>query len=312
MKTKEYVHSLFRDYEETPELKDFMEELQSNLDDRIASLVKKGLPENEAFAKATAELGDIGALADEMSLKRRQEVYQDAYMGIRRYMKAPRVIAYVAFGALLAFGVITAALAYLATHQKNQRAAGFDTEALVPLFGTLMLFLTLGIAGFVFLGLTQETSAVYPMKRKRALWYTLAAVLITFSLTMMPLAYFATGVDPSLSLISALGLLIPFGLPSAGLLTFLILTEKSRLKPWLKDRVMKNLKTEYEMMPGPAVTRFGLFSGAIWTGAAACFLLFGFLAGFRYSWTAFVFAVALQMAVHGMLYKAGEKHGPAA
>jgi hypothetical protein len=38
MNTKEYVQSLFSDYEETEGLKDFMEELQSNLDARIASL----------------------------------------------------------------------------------------------------------------------------------------------------------------------------------------------------------------------------------------------------------------------------------
>jgi hypothetical protein len=310
MKTHDYVQSLFKDYEETPELKDFIEELQSNLEDRIASLVKKGLSEDEAFAKATAELGDIGALADQMSLKRRQEVYQDAYLGIRRYMNVPRVIAYVVFGATLAFGFITAALGYFSTRGEN--AAGltqtgrFDPESLVALFGVLMPFTTLGIAGFVFLGLTQETSALYPMKKKRALWYTLAALLITFCLTMMPLSWFATLEDiPS---VSALGILIPFGLPGAGLLAFLVLTERSRLKPWMKDRAMEALEKEREMMFGPTVTRFGLFSGAIWIGAVACFLLFGFLAGFKYSWTAFVFAVALQMALHGMVYKSVGKH----
>jgi hypothetical protein len=308
VKTNDYVQSLFKDYEETPELKDFMEELQSNLDDRIANLIKKNLPENEAFAKATAELGDIGVLADQMSLKRRQEVYQDAYMGIRRYMKAPRVIAYVVFGVVLAFGAIAAALAYVATGREGQtlrQAVGFNVEALVPLFGTLMPFIILGIAGFVFLGLTQESSAVYPMKKKRALWYTLAAVLITFCLTTMPLVYFATGSDSPASLISVLGLLIPFGLPGAGLLAFLILTEKSRLKPWVRNQLTKNLKEEYEMISGPAMTRFGLFSGALWIGAAACFLLFGFLAGFRYSWISFVFAVAVQLVVQGILYRPG-------
>ncbi|MDR2143393.1 MAG: permease prefix domain 1-containing protein [Treponema sp.] len=234
MNTTDYVKSLFGDYEETTKLKEFMEELQSNLDDRIASLVKKGLTENEAFTKATAELGDISALAYEMSLKRRQEVYQDAYMGIRRYIKAPRAAAYVLFGTVLAFGCIVAALAYFSTRGENflPQAAGFG--GLVSMFGTLMPFTTCGIAGFVFLGLTQETSSVYPMRKKRALWYTLAAVLITFSLTMMPLSYFATMGD--IPQVSAIGLLIPFGIPGAGLLAFLALTEKSRLKPWMKDK----------------------------------------------------------------------------
>ncbi|MDR3172063.1 MAG: hypothetical protein LBU17_10625 [Treponema sp.] len=39
MNTKDYVKSLFKDYEETEALRDFMEELQTNLDDRIASMV---------------------------------------------------------------------------------------------------------------------------------------------------------------------------------------------------------------------------------------------------------------------------------
>jgi hypothetical protein len=311
MKTNDYVQSLFKDYEETPELKDFMEEIQSNLEDRIASLVKKGLSENEAFTKAAAELGDIGVLAGQMSLKRRQEVYQDAYLGIRRYMKAPRVVAYVFFGAVLAFGFATAALAYFSTNGGIATVLPQpdhpDSAGLVPLFGVLMPFTTLGIAGFVFLGLTQESSALYPMGKKRALWYSLAAALITFTLTMMPLTYFVTPKD--ISPLGAISMLIPFGLPGAGLFAFLVLTERSRFKPWMKDRVMETLEKEREMMSGPAVTRFGLFSGAIWIGAIACFLLFGFLAGFRYSWTAFVFAVALQLAVHGLLYKAGEKHG---
>jgi hypothetical protein len=304
MTTKDFVQSLFKDYEESTKLKDFMEELQSNLDDRIASLVKKGLPENEAFAKTTAELGDITVLADEMSLKRRQEVYRDAYMGIRRYMKAPRVTAYIFFGAVLAFGLITAALVYFSTRGEGvpSQTAGF--EALVPLFGTLMPFVTCGIAGLVFLGLTQETSAAYPMKKKRALWYTLAAVLITFSLTMMPLTYFAT--IEGIPQVGAIGLLIPFGLPGAGLLAFLALTEKNRLKPWMRDRVMENWKKEYEQArTGPAAARFALFSGAIWIGAAGCFLLFGFLAGFKYSWIVFIFAVALQLAVQGIFHKPG-------
>ncbi|MDR2313226.1 MAG: permease prefix domain 1-containing protein [Spirochaetaceae bacterium] len=303
MDTQTYVKSLFADYEETPELKDFMEELKSNLEDRIASLIHKGLSENEAFAKASGELGDISVLADELSLKRRQEIYQDAYMGIRRYMKIPRIAAYLCFGILLAFGFIAAVLAYFSIYQEGEIVP--VRKALVPMFGTLMIFTTLGIGGFVFLGLTQESSAMHPMKKKRALGYTLAAGLISFSLTMAPLSYFAAGHSP-VNVISALGLLIPFGLPGAALLAFLVLTEKSRFKPWMRERIARNRETEeYERISGPAAARRRLFSGAIWTGAAACFLLFGFLGGFTYSWTAFIFALALQLALQGMLHKPG-------
>jgi hypothetical protein len=84
MSTKDYIGSLFRDYEETEGLKDFMEELQSNLDERIASLVRKGQSEKEAFEKACVELGDISTLAKELSLKKRREVFEEAYMDIKK------------------------------------------------------------------------------------------------------------------------------------------------------------------------------------------------------------------------------------
>jgi hypothetical protein len=118
---------------------------------------------------------------------------------------------------------------------------------------------------------------------------------------MMPLSYFAVDHSP-LNLISALGLLIPFGLPGAALLAFLVLTEKSRFKPWMRERIAQSIETGYERISGPSAVRWGLFSGAVWIGATACFLLFGFLGGFTYSWTAFLFALALQMVLQGLLH----------
>ena len=114
MKTKEYIQSLFSDYEETDGIKDFMEELQSNMDARISSLARKGLPEQEAFNRACAELGDISVLADEFSLKKRREVFEEAYMDIRKYMSAKRVVAYISFGVLAIFGIIVAFISYYA------------------------------------------------------------------------------------------------------------------------------------------------------------------------------------------------------
>jgi hypothetical protein len=61
---KELVDSLFEGYEQTAELADFKEELLSNLNDKLESLVKKGMDSETAFAKVSAELGDISALAD--------------------------------------------------------------------------------------------------------------------------------------------------------------------------------------------------------------------------------------------------------
>jgi hypothetical protein len=87
MGTQKYVDGLFSGYEQTPTLCDFKEELRSNLNDRIANLIKKGMSEQMAFDKATTELGDISALADEISLKKKKEVFSEMYMKTKNYMK---------------------------------------------------------------------------------------------------------------------------------------------------------------------------------------------------------------------------------
>jgi len=74
MNTREYIDSLFSDYQKTSALEDFKEELKSFLDERIRTLVKGGMDEKDAFEKATSELGDISAVADEISRKKKQEL----------------------------------------------------------------------------------------------------------------------------------------------------------------------------------------------------------------------------------------------
>lgn len=311
MNTKEYVQSLFRDYEETEGLRDFMEELQSNLDARIASLVQKG--EQNAFERACAELGDISALADELSLKKRREVFEEVYMDIRKYMSTKRVAAYVSFGIIALFGIIAAFICYYAPGQHIHSGLdrfiewGFDYEvSMVTFIGALAPFLAASIAGFTFLGLTQETRSHFPMSGKRAAWYTAAAALIAFGVFAIPITYFSFRYwERSYAAMITIAVLIPFLLPGGGLLCFLALTEKKRLKPWAVSMQMETLK-QMEMWNDPAIAnRFGMYSGAIWIFAAALFILFGFLAGFRYSWVVFLFAVAFQLLVQGIMMKKG-------
>ena len=315
MKAEDYVKSLFRDFEETEALKDFMEEIQSNLEDKTASLVKKGLSEAEAFARASSELGDISALADEMSLKRRQEVYQDAYLGIRRYMKPPRVAGYIVFGSILVFGIIVALISYFAVADFGHFGLDYFnldhySIAWLAALGALLPFFVTSIAGFTFLGLTQESAAFYPMSKKRASWYSAAAGLIAFGLILFPLTYLAVyQVDVGFfsmanwRLIPALGVEIPFMIPGIGFLVFLCLTEKNRLKPWAAAHY-RELHKASELWGNPAESvRFGLFSGAIWIFAAGLFAALGIAIGFRYSWLVFVFAIAVQLLVQALLSK---------
>ena len=90
----------------------------------------------------------------------------------------------------------------------------------------------------------------------------------------------------------ALGLCLPFALPALGLLAFLILSEKDRLKPWARER---NIREAQYLFASPAAEqRFGLFSAAVWIFAAALFFIGGFTLGFRFSWVVFIIAVGME------------------
>ena len=301
MNAKALIDSLFAGYEETKALGDFKEELLGNLNAKIESLVKKGMDEAAAFEKASAELGDVSALADELSLKKRKEVFEEVYMDIRKYMPVWRVAAYVVFGVIALFGIITAVITNFATMDELEFSLNMTSA-----FGALMPFLVLAVAGFTFLGLTQETAAAYPMKNKRAIWYTIAAALVAFGLAAIPVTYFSTRYTGVSGMMSALAVLIPFVLPGGGLLAFLALTEKERLKPWAKEFRSGAVKREMEMWNNPATAaRFGMFSGAIWISAIGLFAALGFAIGFQFSWLIFIFAVAVQLVVQGVMCNPG-------
>jgi membrane-associated HD superfamily phosphohydrolase len=324
MNAKEFVDSLFEGYEKTAALTDFKEELLGNLNAKIENFVKKGMSTEEAFTKASAELGDVSTLANDLSLKKRKEVFEEVYMDIRKYMSTGRVAAYVVFGVVTLFGIIIALITLFAT-----KSVGISTHLdLAGFFGTLLPFLTTAIIGFTFLGVTQETSSMYPVSKKRGAWYATAAGLIAFGLLTMPILFFGVkfagdmyktyfgeafsitipfsfiSIDHFESIIPIISLMIPFVLPGIGLLVFLILTEKDRLKPWAKEFHTKAVEREMEMWQDPATAaRFGLFSGAIWIFAVGIFILLGFIIGFKFSWLVFIFAVAIQLLVQGFMSK---------
>jgi hypothetical protein len=288
MDTRKYIHSLFSDYEETSALIDFKEELKSFLDERIKALVKSGMDEKDAFEKATNELGDMSAVADEISRKKKQEILAEMYMKTRHYMPTWRIVLYILCGTVFGFGVIVAAL------------SGFFTGDINASLGSLLVFGVVPILGFLFLGLTQETAVHEPMDWKRALLYVIAAGVFLFGVIVFIITYF----EDSAGLPYAIATLIPFILPSSAFGAFLILTEKDRSKPWVKKQREEYIKRSRERFGDPAQEeRFGLFSGALWIAAIAVFILLTMLFGLKFSWLAIAAALIGQMLVLGMFTK---------
>lgn len=140
-----YIEDLFKGYEDTAELRDFKEEIISNLNERIQDLQHNGLNKEEAFTKAIAELGDIKTIADEISRQKRNEVIGNMYIqqGVKTSLK--HAFGYAAAGAVLLFGIISALITYFSTEKFF-----YGVSALLP-------FLVVSETAFVFLGLTQET-----------------------------------------------------------------------------------------------------------------------------------------------------------
>jgi hypothetical protein len=301
METKNFVDHLFAEYEETPELRDFKEELLSNLEARIASLSAKGLNRIEAFEKASGELGDISALADQISLRKKQDIFHEAYMGMRSYLKPLRVAFYVIAGTWLILGGVVALVVYFTGENQSALEAFWEPyKKLVSALGSLLAFIPPAVAVLTFLGVTQETASRYPRSGKRGAWYALAAGALSFAVILFPLTYFAS----DRGLMEATSTLIPCFIPGMALLIFLQLTEKDYLKPWARARYEKGGRVSREVWSDPVIAaRLGMVSGAIWIFAAGLFILLGFIIGFQFSWLVFIFAVAVQLTAQSMMMK---------
>src|SRR5690606_8887268 len=110
-----------------------------------------GLDEKESFTKAVAELGDITAIADQMSRQKRNEVIGQMYIHGGTKVDMKHAIGYVIAGGAALFGIVIAFITHFAT---NQYYTGVST---------LLPFIVFSGTAFVFLGLTQETARNYAM-----------------------------------------------------------------------------------------------------------------------------------------------------
>lgn len=280
MKAQVYVDRLFQDYEDTQELRDFKEEIVANLRERIKELQNKGIPEEEAFEQAVAELGDITQIAEEISKQKRKEVIGQMYIHAKVPMSKYHAIGYVvAVGAIL-FGLLAALIVHVSTGE------------LYTAIASLLPFTAIPAAMLVFLRLTQETTRVFPMGWQRAALYAVAVGAVVFGLGTAVMLYFME----AKMLEAVYGTLIAFGVPGFCLVAFLVLTEKDRNKPWVKEeeRIWAEYYGKKYGEPG-RMERRGLLSGALWIATVGIFMVLGFTIGFKYAWIVFLFALAAEL-----------------
>jgi len=285
MNTQEYIDKLFLDYENDKTLSDFKEELESNLKDRISYLQSKGASEQAAWEKATAELTDISEIAQQLSLKKRKEVFENMYLGTKKYINTKRAVLYVLFGGLLMLGVILSVLSVLSYLYSNTPITGL---------GMLIPLILIPVSGLLFMRLTQETGTRYPFSWKRALFYVISIAVILFGSIIFSMMFFIS--DAGLK--QAIATLIPFALPGIVLLVFLVLTEKDHRKPWVLKQQNEWMKKHEELYNNSKVAmKRGLMSGALWLFTIALVVTLGMIFGFKYSLPLFLFAIGGEVLI---------------
>ncbi|MCM3055300.1 hypothetical protein [Caldibacillus thermoamylovorans] len=284
MELKEFIDQAFEKYEESPELIDFKEELLTNLQDRLKSLEANGIKRADALRQIQIEFADINKIADEMSLEKKKEVFEMRYMSLRNFVTKTRAAIYTILGVLTVFAIIISCFSYLLLGKVD------------AVTGVMMLFLSVPLAGFVYLGLTQETATRNPMRPMRAAIYAVAVFVFLFGVILVPIGPMSIFGEAK-SLEGALAVLIPFALPSLGVITFLVITEPEHRKAWvLKEAEKQNEWAKNFETSGNAQT-FGIMTAALWILAIGAFILLLIMKLWVFSWIPFVVALALMMVL---------------
>jgi len=290
MKEKVYVDRLFADYEDSPEIRDFKEEIITNLAARIRGLVASGLGDEEAFEKATAELGDITAIADELGKKKRNEAIGQMYMKAKVPFTKRTAGGLTAASALL---MIAVGIAFITFFSRSDNTALYYVSA-------VLLSAACGL--YTYFGLTQETAAHYAMKNTRALLYGAVCFVGVMGAGLSVVAFFSSGAE----FYAAIGIKSVFILPAVCVFIFLVITEPKRQKPWLKALVERDLENSAyfhkDMVDPVKAAKFGVMSAGLWVLAIAVFLSLGFLFTWRYAWLVFPFALAVQVFMTSTIF----------
>ncbi|MCL2148802.1 MAG: permease prefix domain 1-containing protein [Methanomassiliicoccaceae archaeon] len=283
MREKVYVDRLFADYEDTPEIRDFKEEIVGNLKERIRELMSKGLDEDRAFDKAAAELGDITAIADEAGRRKRNEAIGRMYM----MTKVP-LTKRTAGGLTAATGLLLAALGLALVTFFNENGGVWLYYVAAALFAA-------ACGMYTYFGLTQETHAHHPMRGGRAAAYGVACAMAVLAVDLGAVLYFFDGWE----LYAALGVEVVLLLPAVCSLIFMLATEGDRKKPWLREKAEREF-CEFEfsfnedMVDPVKAARFGVASGGLWILAVALVVTLYVSTDWQYPWLVFLFALAAQ------------------
>jgi len=300
MREQVYVDRLFADYSDTPDLRDFKEEIAVNLHERVREFIGKGLSEDAAFEKASAELGDITVIADNAAKQKRSETIGQMYMKAKVPLTKKTA---AGMSTATAFLLLAGGLALI-------NSFGGASETSYYLAAGL---LSVACGVYTYFGLSQETTAHYAMKRGRALAYGIICLIGVLGAALATVSLLFDGWEMS----AALGVKAVLIIPAICGLIFMLATETKRQKPWLKEMIDRDLEKsmdgewafkDYSGFVDPLKSRrYGVASGALWLFAIALCITLGVFVGWEFSWLPPLFALPVQVLMTLGIFKKEDK-----
>jgi hypothetical protein len=266
-----YIHRLldeaYAGIEMTPDVQDLKEEMRADLTVRAAEWETSGLSPEAAAQRAIADLGDVSSIVDEM----RQVVGPTSPWLAQRVRPRPAFVVRTVVLAMVALGALSV-LGLGLTIWSAPRAGLAGPAALLAI-----------VAGIVVAdSLRQETTGNFPVPRRRAAHYGLAALIGVGGVAAAAL-YIA---DRALPWLVGGGLAI---LVSIVWFTYLGVTQTNRHKPWVVRLQHEHAQVGDRFTHDPvAAARFGVYTVVIWTVAVTAFVALTVAVGWAWSWLAIV------------------------
>lgn len=285
----------FAGVEPTAEVQDLKEEIRANLVARVAELEARGLAPADAVRTAVDEVGDLRAVVAEVAgggAALRSDAWGEHGRLAAMHRVRPRPAAVV--GLVVLASALVAAVGLVALGATGVTAASPASAVLESLAAALLA------GAIVVVALRQETTVHYPMPARRAVAWGASAASGVLAVVLG--ATYAG--DPSrLGLVVAavgLGVVAVAGLVTLGV------TQTNRTKSWVREAADRS-QDRFTQDPA-AAARFGIYSAALWLAAFAAVVVVGLAAGWLWSWTPLVAALAVEMVLLArMQFPAGRR-----
>lgn len=148
-KVNAYIDNLFSGIGATQQLFDLKEELATNIKEKIADFISRGMDDEQAYKEAIISMGDLSGLVDDMRRLGQDAAKQTVYSTMTARISTAGIVAGVL---LILFGIFTVLMLY------------FMSEDAVAITGS-GVFIVPGGALLTYSVLTRETRKKYAMIR---------------------------------------------------------------------------------------------------------------------------------------------------